>query len=81
MWAHAAQQVQDWVNHEQDDYFFENAETDAGDSIYDTDEDECGEGEEEEREDDESQPGDRSGWDYDDGEGDREGRASSSAAG
>ena len=83
MWAHAAQKIQDWVNHEQDDYFFENAETDAGDSIYDSDEDghgEC-EGEEEERDDDTSQPGDRSGWDYDDdGEGDRDGRASTSAA-
>ena len=75
-WAEAADRVLSWIQGDRDLDVAEYAETEAGNSIYD-DDDNYEEGEESERDDDNgSQPGDgpdRSGWDYDDGEGDRDG--------
>ena len=74
-WAEAADRVLSWIQGDRDLDVAEYAETEAGNSIYD-DDDNYEEGEESERDDDNgSQPGDgpdRSGWDYDDGEGDRD---------
>ena len=57
-WIQAAEQVRDWVNHDGDADFFENAVTDAGDSLYSASQPAEGE---EERDD----ASDRS-YDYDD---------------
>ena len=45
----AAEQVRDWVNHDGDADFFEDAVTEAGDSLYRASHPAEGEGEEEER--------------------------------
>ena len=60
-WIQAAEQFRDFVNHDGDADFFEDADTEAGDSLYSASHPADGEGEEEER----KSESDRS-YDYDD---------------
>ena len=62
-WIQAAEQVRDWVNHDGAVDFFEDALTEAGDSLYSASHP-AEEGEEEEEEEERDDASDRS-YDYD----------------